>query len=345
MSLKDDTARVDWVDCSKGLCILMVVMMHSTLGVEAAVGSESWMHAAVAFAKPFRMPDFFLIAGLFLSRRIDRDWPDYIDRKVIHFAYFYILWLAIQLALRLPAALPEISMAGAVATFAHALVQPFGTLWFIYLLPIFFVVTKALRKASAGVVFTVAAVLEISDIHTGSVIIDEFAARFVYFYSGYIFAPHILGAAERVGRQPLAALAALTAWAVFNAFCVSYGWADRPLVSLALGFAGVGAVLAMSVLVAEHRAARPLAYCGEHSIVIYLAFTIPMAATRILLLKTGWITDTGAISLVVTAAGVLGSLIIYWSVRNTALAFLFKRPDWAHLARRTPVEKEPRLHA
>ena len=28
--------RVDWVDYAKGICIVMVVMMHSTLGVELA---------------------------------------------------------------------------------------------------------------------------------------------------------------------------------------------------------------------------------------------------------------------------------------------------------------------
>src|ERR1043165_1714477 len=56
--------RVDWVDYAKGFCIVMVVMMHSTLGVEAAAGQDSWMHALVAFAKPFRMPAFFMISGL-----------------------------------------------------------------------------------------------------------------------------------------------------------------------------------------------------------------------------------------------------------------------------------------
>jgi uncharacterized membrane protein YcfT len=80
------TGRVDWVDYAKGICIVMVVMMHSTLGVEAAAGRDGWMHAAVEFARPFRMPDFFLISGLFLARVIDRDWRDYIDRKVLHFA-------------------------------------------------------------------------------------------------------------------------------------------------------------------------------------------------------------------------------------------------------------------
>jgi uncharacterized membrane protein YcfT len=95
-------ARVDWVDYAKGFCIIMVVMMHSTLGVEEAVGHAGFMHAVVMFAKPFRMPDFFLISGLFLNRVIDRDWRTYLDRKVVHFAYFYVLWVTIQFVVKAP---------------------------------------------------------------------------------------------------------------------------------------------------------------------------------------------------------------------------------------------------
>ena len=32
--------RVDWVDYAKGICIVMVVMMHSVLGVELARSEE-----------------------------------------------------------------------------------------------------------------------------------------------------------------------------------------------------------------------------------------------------------------------------------------------------------------
>jgi uncharacterized membrane protein YcfT len=56
------------------------------------------MHAVIAFAAPFRMPDFFLISGLFLANVITRDWKLYLDRKVVHFAYFYVLWMTIQFA-------------------------------------------------------------------------------------------------------------------------------------------------------------------------------------------------------------------------------------------------------
>ena len=34
-----DESRVAWVDYAKGFCIIMVVMMHSTLGVEKAAGA------------------------------------------------------------------------------------------------------------------------------------------------------------------------------------------------------------------------------------------------------------------------------------------------------------------
>jgi uncharacterized membrane protein YcfT len=42
--------------------------MHSALSVGLALGETRWLHANVAFAKRFRMQDFFVIAGLFVGR-------------------------------------------------------------------------------------------------------------------------------------------------------------------------------------------------------------------------------------------------------------------------------------
>src|ERR1044071_7748915 len=123
----------------------MVVMMQSVLGVEAAAGQTGFMHALVAFAKPFRMPDFFLISGLFLSVVIDRDWRTYLDRKVVHFAYFYVLWVTIQFGFKAPGLAAEHGARGVAVMYLESFIEPFGTLWFIYLLPIFFVLVKLTR--------------------------------------------------------------------------------------------------------------------------------------------------------------------------------------------------------
>jgi len=330
--------RVDWVDYAKGFCIVMVVMMHSTLGVELAAGREGWMHAVVEFARPFRMPDFFLISGLFLARVIDRDWRDYLDRKVVHFAYFYVLWVTIQFALKAPMFAQEIGWRGAGLAYLEAFIEPFGTLWFIYLLPIFFVVAKATRGWPWPVIWLAGAAMEIAHISTGWTVIDEFAHRFVYFYSGYIFATHVFALADRVQRQPMLAMAGLGLWGLVNAGVVFAGYGDLPVVSLALGFLGAGAVVAFSALIATSDLFRPLRYCGRNSIVIYLAFFLPMAVTRIALLKTGLIPDLGTVSLIVTAVGVVGALCWYWAVRGTPLRVLFERPGWARLkSARAPV--------
>src|SRR2546421_12486111 len=138
MGQADAASRVDWIDYAKGFCIIMVVMMHSTLGVEKAVGADGWMHAFVAFAKPFGMPDFFMISGLFLARVIDRDWSTYLDNKVVHFAYFYVLWLTIQFAFKAPGIAAEVGTGGAFEAYLVSFIEPFGAIWVIYLLPIFF---------------------------------------------------------------------------------------------------------------------------------------------------------------------------------------------------------------
>jgi uncharacterized membrane protein YcfT len=318
--------RVDWVDYAKGFCIVFVVMMHSTLGVENAVGRESWMHYLVAFAKPFRMPDFFLISGLFLARVIDRDWRTYLDRKVVHFAYFYVLWVTIQFAFKAPSFAAEHGWAGTAGLYLEAFVQPFGTLWFIYLLPIFFIVTKLARNVPPLAIWALAAALEMAHVNTGSMVIDEFAARFVYFYTGYILATRVFALAALVQARPQKALAGLALWGVINGVLVFTGFADEIIVSLSLGLVGAAAVVTIAALMAKTDVFAALRYCGKHSIVIYLAFFLPMAASRTLLIKTGLIGDPGTIAVLVTLSGVIGALVIFWLVRGTALRFLFERP-------------------
>jgi uncharacterized membrane protein YcfT len=333
--------RVEWADYAKGFCIIMVVMMHSTLGVEEAAGREGFMHALVEFAKPFRMPDFFLISGLFLSRVIDRDWRTYVDRKVVHFAYFYVLWVTLQFAVKAPHFAAANGWPYVAEQYGLAFIDPFGTLWFIYLLPIFFVVTKATRGAPPALLWLAAAALQVAHIDTGWTAIDEFAGRLVYFYTGYLMASRVFALAAAVQARPLPAMAGLALWAALNGALVFIGYAGLPLISLALGLIGAAAVVCLSALMAKAKLFDPVRYCGQHSIVIYLAFFLPMAATRTLLLMTGLVPDVGVMALLITAAGVIGALALWWAVRRTRANFLFERPDMFRIAPRPRAAMAP----
>ncbi len=336
--------HVAWFDYAKGICIILVVMMHSTLGVGEAYAAkglapEGFMHWIVAYAKPFRMPDFFMLSGLFLSYAIGRGWLHYLDKKVVHFAYFYAIWTVILATIK-TAATSGLDAGGLATTFFGAMINPYPTLWFIYVLPLFFVVTKLLRPMPAWTMLGGAALLHTLPVHTGWSAVDHFAAHYyVFFLGGYLLAPHIYSAAEWAVRNSAKALGLIATWAVLNgilAFSPSpiAGWAtiaDLPIVSVVLGGMGAMAIVLLASQLSKFNAAPFIKYCGANSIVLYISFTIPMALTRVILLKLGVITDTGVASMLVWLVALISPLIVHMILRHTPLRILYERPAWAAL--------------
>jgi len=271
-----------------------------------------------------------------LSVVIDRDWRTYLDRKVVHFAYFYVLWVTIQFGFKATSFAAETSWVHVGYLYLVSFIEPFGTLWFIYLLPIFFVVIKATRRMPALAIWGGAALLEMAHVATGWTVIDEFCARFVYIYSGYLFARYVFALSDRARAYPALALVALALWALVNGSLVRFGVSEWPLVSLVLGLSGACAIITIGTLLARMQWLSFLRFCGEHSVVIYLAFFLPMATTRTLLLHTPLAHDVGWVSLIVTIVGVIGSLLIWCVALATGANFLFERPAAFWIAPKKP---------
>ena len=265
-----ESGRIDWVDYLKGFCILLVVMLHSVTGVEQAFGQVGWMHPLVEVSQPMRMPAFFLASGLFFMRSVDKPLGSFLDTKILHFAYFYTLWLTIQFALKSPGYVAEMGALETVKYYFWSFVEPMGTLWFIHMLAVFFVVTKVLEPLLPKLtVWRMAAFFHSMHVKTGFLPIDEFTSRFVFFYSGYVAAPYVFRFAEGVAKRSMLALVCgLYIWASMNGWFVFNGYAELPGVSLFLGFAGIGAVVAVSQILVQTDWLRFVRYCGENSIVI-----------------------------------------------------------------------------
>ncbi len=323
--------RVAWVDYAKGICIFFVVMLHVTDLVQNHVDEIGWLQRVVEFARPFRMPDFFLIAGLFLPQVIDRPWRLFLDRKVIHFYYFYILWMTVEFALvevRHAAAGGSGDMPILIA-YLQRLVNPSGALWFIHILPVFFVVTRLTTSVPRWVVWLVAAALHSLQLQTGWIVADEFAARYVYFYSGYAFAPYVFHCATWALSRPKAAALYLPVWGLVNGGLVIAGLASRPGVSLALGFAGALAVVFLAGLMSTLPWTAAVRLIGAHSIVIYLAdYVVSIVAMRLFLPV---VPDIGWLALTVTMATLVGTMLLWQALIHTPLSFLYLRPARLHL--------------
>lgn len=351
--MSETSKRLDWVDMAKGLSIFLVVMMYAASSVGEDTGGIGALHWAIAFATPFRMPEFFLISGLFLSQVIDRPWRAFADRRIVHYLYFYVLWALIHIIFKV--GLLATDPIGALEQIGSAVVQPYGVLWFIYMLAVVGAVTKLLRDLHAPkwAVFGVAAVLQMLPIHTGSYLVDQFTEYFVFFYAGYVLAPWLFRLAEWALGNAGLALLGLAVWAVLNAALVFSpalqfagltlpgfhmdaihplpGIANLPGVHLILALAGTAALCVIAALLTGLPVMGWLRWMGSKSLIIYVAFVLPMGISRTLLIKMG-VDEPTVLSLAIMAISISSPLILYWLVLRTGFGgFLFDRPAWAHL--------------
>jgi uncharacterized membrane protein YcfT len=336
--------RLNWVDTAKGMSIILVVMMYCVFNVGQDAEGVGLFHHIIGFATPFRMPEFFLISGLFLDQVLARNWKAYADRRVVHYLYFYALWAVIHIVLKV--GIMSADPLTAATYVLWAIVEPYGVLWFIYLLAAFSLAAKVFHdlRAPRWLVLAFGAALQMAPIHTGSYLVDQFAEYFVYFYAGYMFAPQIFRVVELAMRHLAVTLAALALYAAVNAALVfspgyavlpghvQMGYAGLPGLHLVLALAGSLALCVVSALLARLPFMAWLGWLGERSIVIYLVFVLPMSFARIALGRLGVIEDVTLSGLIVMVVAIGASIALYLVVQWTGRGrFLFERPAWAHL--------------
>lgn len=352
--------RLSWVDTAKGISIILVVMMYSVFNVGQDADGVGFFHYVIAFATPFRMPEFFLISGLFLSMVITRPWANYADRRVVHYLYFYALWMVIHLVVKI--AIASGQPVSAAAQIVEAIWVPYGVLWFIYLLAVFSAVTKLCYtlKIPHAAVLVVGAALQIGNFALPEQFyaVEQFCHYFIFFYCGYLFAPPIFRLVDWAMDHVPLALAGLLVWAAVEAALVfspalpfwpgfaihpdhvDLGLAGIPGLRLLLAIAGAVALCVSGGLLSKLAFMDWLRWLGEHSLVVYVAFVLPMTFFRAGLVKFHLVGNVTLASLAVIVVAIGFSVALYglvqWSGRGK---WLFERPAWAHIPG-TPGSRE-----
>lgn len=327
--------RYAWVDFAKGFCIVAVVALWVSHEFEARglTSQITWLNRFVWFAGPFRMPDFFLISGLFLSRVIDRPWKSYLDTKVVHYLYFFLLWtLIIVPTMWLIGRDTPDTVAQAAGQIGDKLIgTPFAMLWFIMFLSIYFVFIRLTRWVPTWLMFPAAVAMMLFPLTTGQYHLDRFGVYFVYAYAGHVFANRFFALAEWTRSHKRLAIALLLVWVVVNKFAVQAGWAEVRPPLLVLAFVGISAVVMASSLVCDFRQATWITYLGKNSIAVYLGFYIPMVLIVEAMRRSPLAEQLGLIG----AAAVVGSVAIsvgaFVLAKRFGLGFLYVRPAWARL--------------
>lgn len=341
--------RVLWPDLAKGICILLVVLHHTTtkhyVGLvpsEADVIAVGWAGLS-HFLKPIRMPLFFVISGLFASSALRRPWRQVAPRVVGHY-YLYVVWLlALGAVFAVERTLP-MNRTQNLGELASDLVLASTGVWFLYALTVYFVLAKLLRQLPLASVLLPAAVLTVS---ASALPIDgvnrvSVLVHFVYFLLGSR-CPELVWGLARAPRRLL--LPALILGYVALAGLLELAGAPSGLRILLLSLLGVPAALVAAAALSRGQVARPLSWVGRRTLPIYVLHMPLLALVQHSPVgfgsASGWTASALAVAYPVVATGAIAicSLLVHRALVAAGLGALFAlpclagRPDPGRLAR------------
>lgn len=108
----------------------------------------------------------------------------------------------------------------------ETLIDPYGVLWFIYMLGIFGLTAKLLWQfeVPAYFVILVAAALQMAQIQAPSYLVTQFAGYFAFFYIGFVAAPLMFRLVAWTNQHVALALAMLYSAVIASASCPASYW-------------------------------------------------------------------------------------------------------------------------
>ncbi|OUM40855.1 acyltransferase family protein [Arthrobacter sedimenti] len=194
--------RFVWADVIKGVCIVLVVLVHVTNKQYPAVSGPESVHAfwdvLSRGLNPVRMPLFFLMSGFLAAPSINRPWSKVLQRRVAQPYYLYVVWLVLSGAFYAALAAPVDGMgAASLSGVLRSLAFPSSSLWYLYALGAYFLFAKALaglpRPASMAIAVSLAVVASMWPLTVQLGVVGNF----VFFVIGAYFPRLVEATADR----------------------------------------------------------------------------------------------------------------------------------------------------
>lgn len=327
----EKTTRVGWVDVAKGAAILLVVVHHTIIFLEAVGFPMGPIVKANNVLVTIRMPLFFLAAGLFALGPVSGSWRSLWSRKISLLLWVYVVWSVVRFVFFSVVPWPlDSSDAGTLSSLLSIFVLPSGGLWFVYALALFFVIARATRTQSPGVLLAVSGILSAvvgsGLISTGVYEWDSMATYLVFFLAGCHLRGRIVDTVDRI-TVPLA-FGLVVVFAVASVGSYLFDLQDIPGVRLATSFVGVTGALVVARLVSDSQVGRQLQYLGRNTLPIYLIHYLAIAGIVVALptFGGGSLAVSGALVLVISAVAVAISLGIYRVTKG--VPGLYDAPAW-----------------
>lgn len=144
-SIRAGRTRIGWIDTAKGIAILLVALHHAIIFLEPRDLSEEIWGATSLLFQTFRMPLFFLAAGLFAGSAVARSWNGLWRTRLALLVWAYLLWTVIRFFYFLAFPDPGRAWETDLPRLLISPIWPSTGLWFLHALVVFLVVTKVMQ--------------------------------------------------------------------------------------------------------------------------------------------------------------------------------------------------------
>lgn len=291
--------RLAWVDAARALCVLAVVVMHTTISLLAVFEPDpldmTWRHIVDAMT-PFRMPALSLLSGMLLASRIRAGFGDRRALASIALsAWLYVVWLAVFLIVALTVGTSVwLGQFGygetkdSLGSFVDQLVLPRTVLWYVLALAVWSAILAAVRQVPPAAVLIVLSALSIVSFSLPSDGAEQhpnMVRYFVFFAVGVYASGQIR---DRIAKAPwTTALVAAGAFIAVS-FISSFGPSERvdDVLTVPRDIAGAVIVIVLAAaLCLLPGVGRALAWVGRRTLPIYVMHAILL---DLLVMHSGW---------------------------------------------------------
>lgn len=294
--------RLAWVDAARALCVLAVVVLHTTISLLMVFEPDpldmTWRRIVDAMT-PFRMPALSLLSGMLLSSRVRAGFGDRrVAASIALSVWLYVVWLAVFLVVALAVGssiwLGQFGFGkpgDSFASFVDQLVLPRTVLWYIAALAIWSAILAAIRRVPPAAVLIVLSALSIVSFSLptdGAEQYPNMIRYFVFFAVGVYTADQIRGT---ITRSPWVTGLVASGVFVVATLTASFGPSERVDDVLTAPRDIAGALIVMVLAVALCRVpgiGRGLAWVGRRTLPIYVMHAILL---DLLVMHTGWWAD------------------------------------------------------
>lgn len=326
--------RVNWVDFGKGFSIILVVLHHAMIEEPGTPFSSDIFQSVDEFFLFMRMPLFFLMAGIFAARSLYEPWPDFINKKLLHFFYLFVLWSVLLYVITV--ALPYFAWdepTDRLKSIFRIFYSPPLTLWFIYALMWMFLLTRLLRRIPlwllTSTAFGVALLFLDPNILPNKSFPQKLIRLYPFFLLGYLLSPYLQALPRYLRPWHLIAVAVygLLAWALLRV----WGLESTPLV-ITCQLLGAAAGIVIAEMMSRSRFFGFVKTVGIYSLAVYVMHRLVVFALEQLADFVAF--QNVEINVIISwvLASVIPILCAKW-VEARGIKGIFDRPDWLSVQR------------